>query len=77
MNRNINKFILGATAGIIVCKILSKTKKHLKPAAVNILSKAVDVKEEVSGFCSGVSEEAVKNCRKNHNKNIDNTSENE
>ncbi|AJA46899.1 hypothetical protein CPAST_c07990 [Clostridium pasteurianum DSM 525 = ATCC 6013] len=77
MNRNINKFLLGTAAGIIVCKILSKNKKHLKSAAVNILSKTVDIKDEVSGFCSGVSEEALKNSRKNHITNIENTSEDE
>lgn len=70
--RNINKFFLGAAAGIIACIVLSKTKSHLKPAAVDILSKAVNMKDDVSGFCSTVNKEALENCKERHiNKDID------
>ncbi|MFT8315407.1 MAG: hypothetical protein ABF633_14340 [Clostridium sp.] len=63
---NINKLLLGAAAGIIIVKILPKTKSYLKPAAITFLSKAVTMKDEAIDCLSSINEEALENRNKNN-----------
>ena len=73
---NINKFFFGVAAGIVIAKVLPETKSYLKPVAVQLLSKAITMKDEALGFCNSINEEALENRNKKRNEIINKAFEN-
>lgn len=57
----INKFFFGVAAGIIIIKVLPKTKSYLKPKTKKILSKAITIKDDAADLFSSINEEALEN----------------